>query len=665
MFSSDCIRPSHHSRLAVVYVRQSTPQQTRTNKESLQLQYELVHRAHNFGWSPERTRTLDEDLGCSGRSTVNRAAFQELVTLVSLDQAGIVFAYDVTRLARNCTDWYKLLDLCGLHGCLVADQDGVYDPATPNGRLILGLKGMIAELELTTLQHRLHAGLRHKAQRGDLAQRLPVGLLRDAQGRVGKHPDREVQSRLDLVFATFLQVRTLNGVVRFCNEQQLLVPRQDPQGDIIWHRADTANIRAILKNPAYAGAFVYGRTHTQAVAGKRLVKAASRTDWPICIRDKYPAYITWETYELIQTVLHDNYSDYLSHHGRDAVGSERRGVPRTGAALLPGIIYCGHCGHRLSVHYHATVRHKCAYLPQRYQVGAACLNLTAAALDQHVWEAFLEAVAPAELAALARALVAVEQEAAQVRHTHQLQLDRLRYEAHLAERRYRQVDPDNQNVAAELAHSWEVALRELKVAEEAAARDPQPAAGAAVDAATRQAVAEAGPTLRELWRQGRLTRPQQKALLRCLIAKVVVQTVTPGCVQVRIVWQGGDTSTASLAVAVHSWSRLGTMPALLDALRPLVQQEKSDAAIAALLTEQGQRSPLQLQVTPHMVRRLRLQHGLRRRGHQSQPRRIAGYLTVGQLAGVLQVAPHWGVQSNGLEGVAIHAGCMSALSCNL
>src|SRR6266446_3834564 len=226
MSISDTIQPIHLRRLAIVYVRQSSPHQALMNQESLKLQYNLQHRAQAAGWEPGQVRVIDTDLGRTARTTRGRPGFQELVTLVTLEQVGIIFAYDVTRLARNCTDWYQLLDLCGYRCCLVGDQDGIYDPATANGRLILGLKGLISELELHTLKARLTAGLLQKAQRGELALTLPIGLVRDSLGRVFKHPDQEVQSRLGLVFGTFLQVKAACQVVRFFNEHQLLLPRK-------------------------------------------------------------------------------------------------------------------------------------------------------------------------------------------------------------------------------------------------------------------------------------------------------------------------------------------------------------------------------------------------------------------------------------------------------
>ncbi len=254
MNASECITPFHLDRQALIYVRQSSPHQTLTNQESLKLQYALRQRAQEHGWMPNAIDVIDTDLGRTGSTTEGRQGFKELVARVSLGQVGIIFAYDMTRLARNCTDWYQLLDLCGYRPCLVGDQAGVYDPATTNGRLILGLKGLISGLELHTIHSRLTAGILSKAQRGELALQLPVGLVRDPLERVLKHPDQEVQGRIDLVFATFLRLGSVSQVVRRFNDEKLLIPRKDGFGDIHWRPPTITAVNSLLHNPAYAGA---------------------------------------------------------------------------------------------------------------------------------------------------------------------------------------------------------------------------------------------------------------------------------------------------------------------------------------------------------------------------------------------------------------------------
>lgn len=293
---SELVTPNHLSRKAVVYIRQSTPHQVVSNQESLRLQYALRQRARELGWHDADIDVIDADLGLSAASAALRSGFKELVGRVGLGEVGLILSIDVTRLARNCSDWYPFLDICGLRGCLIADRDGVYDPGSPNGRLLLGLKGTISELELHTIRSRLTAGLLAKAERGELAVMLPIGLTRDPSGVVLKDPDLSVQERLELVFEMFLKLRSIAKVMRVLNERGLELPRRDRHGEPRWTRATVAAVADILKNPAYAGAFVYGRTrfHTPAREGATPQKAPRPIEqWRIVVKDRYPAYIDW------------------------------------------------------------------------------------------------------------------------------------------------------------------------------------------------------------------------------------------------------------------------------------------------------------------------------------------------------------------------------------
>jgi DNA invertase Pin-like site-specific DNA recombinase len=636
MGTSESIRPIHLQRLAIVYVRQSSPHQVLTNQESLKLQYDLQSKAQAAGWEGARIRVIDTDLGRTGRSAEGRPGFQELVTLVNEERVGIIFAYDVTRLARNCTDWYQLLDLCGFRSCLVGDQDGIYDPATTNGRLILGLKGLIAELELHTLRARLTAGLLNKAKRGELALTLPVGLVRDPLQRVLKHPNQEVQSRLELVFTSFLQVKSACQVVRFFNEHDLLLPRRDRFGDLIWRKPTVPAILGILKNPAYAGAFVYGRSRAVArgkAPHERIQKPLPMDEWKVCHKDKYPAYIDWDNYVTIQTMIRDNHSQYDRN--------KSRGVPRPGKALLHGIVYCGECGHKMVVQYKAGPRYLCNCLRQQYQV-PVCQNLPADPIDTHVVAAFLEALTPVQLNLYEQAAASLQQDDERLQRAQQQQLQRLRYQAQLAERQFNQSDPDNRLVTAELEKRWETALRELHEAEEKFQREQQKPRGLdALSPEERTAFVQAGQKIPDLWRQERLSPQQKKAFLRCLIDKVVVHRCAPDTLQVRIVWRGGDTTTTKLPVTVGALARLSGAADMEKKILKLAGKIKTDEEIATLLTEQGYRSPKQALVLPSTVRTIRLRHGIMRKRSQSHPRQLAGYLTVPQLARKLGIERHW------------------------
>src|SRR5215210_3588782 len=408
MTSSDLVTPQHGRGKALIYIRQSTPHQVLSNQESLRLQYALRQRALGLGWHPDDVEVIDTDLGLTATAAQHRPGFQELVAKVTLGQVGLILSFDVTRLARNCSDWYPLLDLCGYRGCLIADGDGVYDPASPNGRLLLGLKGQLSELELHTIRARLTAGLLNKAQRGELALQLPVGLLRDASGVVVKDPNREVQARIELVFSTFLRLRAANKVLRAFSDEQLELPRRDRFGDVVWKRPKIAMILGVLKNPAYAGAFVYGRSRALPKTANPAHMTQQRlplAQWRIRVNDVYPAYISWETFEQIQAMLQENYAEYDRN--------KSRGIPRPGKALLHGLVYCGECGHKLLVQYKGGTRYLCNFLRQQYRM-PVCQYLPADPIDAWVVAAFFEAIAPIELDVYAQAVASQQQIRAQL-----------------------------------------------------------------------------------------------------------------------------------------------------------------------------------------------------------------------------------------------------------
>lgn len=342
MNTSELVQSRHLNRRATIYVRQSSPNQVITNKESQRMQYALRDRAATLGWHAHDIQVIDTDLGRSAATIDGREGYQVLIAQIALGKVGILLAFDATRLARNCTHWYQLLDLCGHHDCLIADRDGVYDPTSINGRLLLGLKGQISELELHTIRARLTAGILSKAERGELELTLPTGLVR-TDSVVTKHPNIEVQQRIDLIYATFWQQKSVAQTVRWFIKNELLLPRRDRHGDIKWKRTTAASISSFLNNPAYAGAAAYGRTRWKKSenTGKMQEVNLPRNEWRYCVRDKFPAYISWETFEKIQLMLRDNYNEYSRN--------KTRGVPREGKALLHGITYCGECGHKMCV----------------------------------------------------------------------------------------------------------------------------------------------------------------------------------------------------------------------------------------------------------------------------------------------------------------------------
>jgi DNA invertase Pin-like site-specific DNA recombinase len=635
MLKSELITTLHLARKAVIYVRQSTPQQALTNQESLRLQYALTQRAMELGWREDDVEVIDTDLGLTGTSSQHREGFQALVAKVTLGQVGIILSSDVTRLSRNCSDWYPLLDVCGYRQCLIADSDGVYDPSSPNGRLLLGLKGQLSELELHTIRARMTAGLLNKAHRGELALPLPVGLIRDAIGQVIKEPNQEVQQRLDLIFHTFLRRKAASQVLIYLNEHSLLIPRRDRFGDLVWQKPRIAAILAILKNPAYAGAFVYGRTRTtRAPSGKTTQKRLPIDEWRICIQDKYPAYISWQTFEQIQAMLQDNFAEYDRN--------KSRGVPRPGSALLHGIVYCGECGHKMVVQYKTGTRYLCNYLRQQYRV-PVCQTVPGDPIDAAVVDAFFQAFSSIELDAYEQIISEQQEETSRLNQAQHQQVERLRYQAALAERQYNQVDPDNRLVAAELERRWESSLQALRQAEEAYTQiQQQHQQPLCLPPELKEAFMAVGQKLPELWQQEVLSRPQKKALLRCLIYKIVVHRTTQDSVQTRIVWRGGETTALVVPVPVGAFAALSTAPEMETLILEWTRQGKSDTEIAEQLTKLGHHSPMdQQRVLPSTVRNVRLEHRLLRKRSQSHRRNIPGSLTLPQVAQALETTTYW------------------------
>ena len=636
MNTSNLITNHHLTRKAIIYVRQSTPHQVFSHQESLRLQYALKQRAVSLGWRAEDVDIIDNDLGLSGTSTQHREGFNELLGRVTLGEIGIILSYEVTRLCRNCTDWYPLLDICGFKNCLIADNDGIYDPGTPNGRLLLGLKGQLSELELHTIRSRLTAGLLNKAKRGELALHLPIGLMRSYHGVVCKTPHQEVQQRLEMIFSSFLRLKSASKVVRHFNTQELTIPRQNQYGDLVWKKPTVSAIISTLKNPAYAGAFVYGKTQSlpqKTKCGKNAQKQLSISEWKIIVKDKYPAYISWKTYEKIQAMIKDNFAEYDRN--------KTRGIPREGSALLHGIVYCGECGHKMVVQYKTGTRYICNYLRQQYQV-PVCQYIPADPVDKHVIQAFFEAISPIELDAYSQVLEKQKETENQIDQAHQQQIQRLRYQANLAQRQFDQVDPDNRLVASELEQRWEGALRALKEAEVSyETKKKQHCNVAKLPTELKETLKKFGQKLPEIWNTAILPTSTKKALLRCLIDKVVIHRSVRDEITIRIVWKGKATTTIQIPISVSSFAELSSAKEMEEIILKLASQGISDEEIAKQLTDKGHRSPMRSYVLSSTVQNIRLKHRLLRNASQSHPRQIPGFLTLPQIAKQVGVSKHW------------------------
>ena len=388
------VSAAHRAKLAYVYVRQSSVNQVRQHQESTELQYRLVDRAVGLGWPRERVRVIDEDLGKSGAASAERYGFQRLIAEIGLGNAGLVLSLDASRLARNNRDWHQLLELCSLFGVILADGERLYDPGAYHDRLLLGLSGIMSEAELHQIRLRLHQGERQKAARGELRVPLPAGLAYDRAGAIVRNPDEEVQARLQLVFAKFTELGSARGVMRYLRANNLPLPVRPLHGpvphEVLWREADSgARVHHILHNPAYAGAYVYGR---RRIGARSATAKVALGEWAVCLPAAHPGYISWEQFMANQQRLADNTSRYAAGH---------TGAPRQGSALLQGIAVCGRCGRRMSLRYTGPKGDYpvyCCRADRDHKAGPLCQEVRALAIDAFVERTFLDALAPDQIA---------------------------------------------------------------------------------------------------------------------------------------------------------------------------------------------------------------------------------------------------------------------------
>jgi DNA invertase Pin-like site-specific DNA recombinase len=599
------ITPQHQERHAVVYVRQSTLRQVREHQASRANQYALVDRAVALGWSRSRIQTIDDDLGQSGRDGT-RAGFQALVAEVSLGHVGLILAFEASRLARNNADWYRLLDLAAVVGTLIADSDGVFDPRLYHDRLLLGLQGMLSEAEWHVQRHRLAAGRERQIRDGTYRQHLPTGLVRLEDGRVVTDPDAQVRHALALVFARFAALGSGQKVLRSLRDDQVLLPRRQTgglhAGQLLWKLPSEAAVYEILTNPAYAGAFVFGRTGRPPERRPGARGGAVRrpmTEWTAIHRDVYPAYLSWDQYLKNQQRLADNASNYEQ---------QRPGAPREGPAVLAGLAVCGHCGRQLRTTYKPTPRYVCT--AARAYAGRFCLALEGGVIEAAVVAMFFEALRPAELDLLDEVLAAQQADQEHLQQQHHDQVVRAEYDVRLAEKQYRAVDPDNRLVAAELERRWEQALQTLAAVREAAERAARTAPVAPLDPLLRQHLRDVGPRMPELWASGRLGASQKKELVRSLIRRVIVARPVPATVQLKIVWVSGAYSEGTVHPGIRRAADLAEYDQLVARLADLAGAGHDDQAIADRLAAEGFRGARVERLSAASVCKLRRVNGI-------------------------------------------------------
>jgi DNA invertase Pin-like site-specific DNA recombinase len=584
---SEKVWPWHRDRLAVVYVRQSTVQQVLDHQESTRLQYGLVDRAQALGWAVDRVLVIDEDLGRSGTRADERAGFQRLVSEVSLDHVGLILGLEMSRLARSNKDWYQLLELCALFRTLIADLDGVYDPAQYNDRLLLGLKGTLSEAELHVLKQRMHEGRRNKARRGELRFALPIGYVWGPDGVICFDPDEQVQAVVRLVFRKFIELGTLHGVLRYLADHQIQfgvrVREGLGKGNLVWRRPNRMTLQTLLKHPLYAGAYVYGRRHEdprRRHAGQRRSGRVvmAREDWLAFVPDHAPAYIAWEQYERNQAQLAAN-----------RARTESRGPVRSGRALLAGLVRGERCGPRMMVRYEGT-RAGPAYVCARHanNYGAPhCQQVPAPPVDAFVSQQVLAALEPAALELSLTATERLEQERTELVQLWEQRRERAAYEAERARRQYDAVEPENRLVARTLERHWEEKLAAQQQLAEAYHRFEQQQPRTLSDV-ERAAIRRLAADIPALWTAVTTTAAERQELIRQIVDAVVIAADGKSeRVQVTIRWVGGGATAGTVVRPIRYLSNMSTYAEICEQVRLGTHERLPAASIAERLNAAG------------------------------------------------------------------------------
>ena len=624
------VQARHLKRNAYLYVRQSTLRQVLENTESTKRQYALRERAMALGWRLDQVIVIDSDLGQSGASAVDREGFQQLVSEVGVGRAGIVMGLEVSRLARNSTDWHRLLEICALADTLILDEDGVYDPAHFNDRLLLGLKGTMSEAELHVLRARLRGGILNKARRGELEIRLPVGFDYDPAGRVRLDPDVRVQESLRQFFRTFRRTGSATATVKAFRAEGLSFPHRiyrGPQtGELLWSELDHSRALWLLHHPRYTGAFCFGRTRVRKRPdGSCQHQQLPAEEWIALIRDAHPGYITWDEYEQNLQILRDNAQGPAA--GRD------RGPPREGPALLQGLVICAKCGDRMTVRYHLQgARRVPDYVCQRHGVEHAeplCQQIVGGELDAAIGRLLVEAVTPVTLKVALAVQKELESRSEESDRLRRQAVEQARYESDLARRRYMRCDPDNRLVADSLEAEWNQALRNQTAAQEH--YDKQRESETGLDDQQRAAILALAKDFPRLWNDPHTADRERKRMARLLIADVTLLKETEVRAQVR--FHGGATHTLHLPLPKPAWLLRQTSATVVAEIDRLLE-DHTDGEIAALLNGQGLLSGEGKPFHRPMVRRLRIDYALRNRHARLLTR---GLLTLHEMAQRLNI----------------------------
>ena len=608
------IKPWHLDRIAIVYIRRSDPQQPVKHPESTARQYALVDRAVALGWPRERVKVIDDDQGKTASTAEGRLGFHYLLAEVALDHIGLILGLEVSRPARCCKDWYQLLELCGRFHTLLADSDGLYDPTDYHDRLLLGLKGMMSEAELHVLKGRMHQAKLNKARRGELYNLPPIGYTKLPSGEFVIDPDEQVQATVRLIFDQFDREGTVHGLLRYLVRHKVRIPvrarGRANQGQLEWHRPNRATLLNLLHHPIYAGAYRYGhraidprkKQPGRRNSGKQFL---APEDCEVLIKDRLPAYVSWERFQANQRRLQANQTT--------------RGTPgpvRPGAALLGGLIHCGRCGRRMQVRYGGRKNapwYGCTRNSSDYG-DPLCQSLSGQRLDDLVATQILQAVEPAALEASLAAVADLERERAGLQRQWTLQIERAAYEAERTRRQYHACEPENRLVARELERRWEEALRPQRQLEEEF-EAWQRTAPSRLSAQDEQAVRALAADLPGLWRAETTTPQDRQRIARLLLERVTVRVDKQSeRVDVKLHWLGGAVTEHVSSRPVSRYEQQADHPRLAQRLKELCRRKLSSSEIAGKLNAEGFRPPKRTDhFTGAMVLRLTMELGLPRR----------------------------------------------------
>jgi excisionase family DNA binding protein len=576
------IMPDHLARGAVAYIRQSSPHQVLNNVESKRRQYQLVERGHALGWND--VQVIDDDLGRSADG-VKRPGFEKLLARICEGSVGIVLSLEASRLARTGREWHTLLEFCGVVNCLLADETQIYDPRQPDDRLVLGMKGTLSEMELTTLRQRAGEARQQKARRGELLGRVAIGYVRTDDNRLEKDPNRRVQDAIGLVFSKFAEFQTARQVLIWMKQERILLPvvsYRSGKRSIEWIAPRYRTIHHVLMNPIYSGAYVYGRRHSVVTiesGHKRITQHMLRdwSEWEVLIKEHHEGYITWEDFERHQRLMADN-TNRKSNLGRGSI--------RKGGALLAGLCRCGRCGRRLHVLYNnrgLNQRYVCQNRSEA-QSDRLCLSFGGLRVDRAVAQEILDRLQPLGIEAAIAAMNEHGKEHAEKTRQLENALEQARFETARAHRQYDEVDPSNRLVAAELERRWNEKLdNQREIQEQLAQHDREPAA--ALRPEDRDRLLALAQDIPSVWNSAGVTAETRKKITRLLIEEIVVDVVDDK-VKLIIHWQGGDHTCLSVKKNKHGQNRWTTDADVVELVK-LLARHMPDKLIAAVLNRSG------------------------------------------------------------------------------